>query len=277
MLAVSAIALAAALAGAHPSDMAPPAGKAPAVVTITATDFAFQAPDTLEAGATTFRLANMGKEMHHAFLIRLEQGKTPRDLAEAMKGGDGPFPTWAVPMGGPNTSAPGSGLATEATVDLVPGRYLMLCVIPSPDGVPHLAKGMSKEFVVVPAKGETAKAPAPTLTMRLTDYAFELSKPLTAGRHVIRVVNEAEQPHEVVIARLAPGKTAADLAAWVEKQDGPPPAMPVGGTVGMAKGVVNDVPLEVAPGEYALLCFIPDAKDGKPHVAHGMLTQLSVK
>ena len=30
------------------------------------------------------------------------------------------------------------------------------------------------------------------------------------------------------------------------------------------------------PGRYALLCFIPDAKDGKPHFVHGMAKEITV-
>ena len=30
------------------------------------------------------------------------------------------------------------------------------------------------------------------------------------------------------------------------------------------------------PGSYALICFVPDAKDGKPHAMHGMLKTLTV-
>ena len=28
---------------------------------------------------------------------------------------------------------------------------------------------------------------------------------------------------------------------------------------------------------YALICFYPDAKDGKPHVMHGMLKEITVR
>jgi hypothetical protein len=34
--------------------------------------------------------------------------------------------------------------------------------------------------------------------------------------------------------------------------------------------------MEFTPGEYGMLCFIPDAKDGKPHIAHGMMKQFTV-
>ena len=42
--------------------------------------------------------------------------------------------------------------------------------------------------------------------MKLTDYNFTLSKPLTPGKHTILVENAGPQPHEVVVA--APGGMA---------------------------------------------------------------------
>ena len=40
--------------------------------------------------------------------------------------------------------------------------------------------------------------------------------------------------------------------------------------------ILKGVELELQAGEYALLCFIPDARDGAPHVAHGMIEQITV-
>jgi hypothetical protein len=114
------------------------------------------------------------------------------------------------------------------------------------------------------------------IEMKLTDYAFVLSTPLTAGSHVVRVVNDAQQTHEVQVVRLAPGKTAMDVAKWIDKQQGPPPGEPLSGVSGLGVGMSASFPLTLTPGEYALLCFVPDAKDGKPHVAHGMLQQIKV-
>ena len=252
---------------------------------VEASDYAFTMPDSVAAGRTRIRLVNKGKEMHHMYIVRLEGGKKLADLFAAMQhsaanaapGMHGALPAWTRDMGGPNTPIPGG--ESGAIVDLAPGTYAVLCVIPSPDGKPHVMKGMAKELTVVAGRpAHLVDAPAPTVTMTLTDYAFELDKPLTAGQHTIRVVNEAAtQSHEVLIARLAPGKTAHDLLAWVEKMDGPPPGMPLGGTVGLAKGVENLIPVNLEPGEYALLCFLPDHKDGKPHVAHGMFRQITVK
>jgi hypothetical protein len=104
-----------------------------------------------------------------------------------------------------------------------------------------------------------------------------VSKQPTAGRHIIRFTKSAAQSHEAVFLKLAPGKTPMDLVAWLEKQEGPPPAAPYGGITGIAKGVENTVEITFEPGEYGLICFVPDHEDGKPHFAHGMVQQFAVR
>ena len=245
------------------------------VITVTARDFAFEAPDTIAAGPTTIRLVNRGPDLHHVALVRLGSHTADEYLKAVQKGAP---PAWATDVGGPNTPAPGK--EASATVTLAPGNHLIVCWIPAPDGVPHIMKGMVKPVTVVGAQEAkampAAAAPAPAVTVSLTDYTFTLSKPLVAGTQTIRVRNDATQPHEILLARLAPGKSAADLVAWIEKPQGPPPGEPIGGTTGMAKGVVNDVTVTLTPGEYAFICFLPDAKDGKPHVLHGMIQQVTI-
>jgi len=161
--------------------------------------------------------------------------------------------------------------------DLAPGEYAIICMIPSPDGVPHVMKGMIRALTVLPPTGAVAALPAADVTVRMLDYTWEITPALSAGKHVLRVENVAEQSHEIFIAMLNPGKTAMDLATWAEKPVGPPPGTPVGGTTAMAKGGVLLIPVDLAPGEYGIYCFIPDAKDGKPHLAHGMIRQITVQ
>ena len=245
----------------------------PNVLTVKTRDYAFDAPDTAHAGLTTIRLVtNPGREIHQVGLIRLDSAKTPAEFFNATRT-PGPMPAWAVEVAGVNPPAPGQ--TAEATITLEPGNYLLVCLVPSPDGVPHIAKGMSRPLVVTGGTVATAALPA-DVEIRLTDYAFGISTPLTAGAHVVSVVNDAQQTHEVQVVRLAPGKTAADVAAWVEKMDGPPPGEPLSGVAGLGAGESATFPLTLTPGDYALLCFVPDAKDGKPHVAHGMMQQFKV-
>jgi len=244
----------------------------PRVLRIAAHDFAFTMPDSLPAGTYTIEMTNDGRELHHAIVVRLDQGKRLADLHAAMK--DGPPPTWASFLGGPMGPEPGSAPAA-VTMRLDAGRYALVCLVPSADGVPHVAKGMAKEFVVVGATGRDALPKADTeLTLR--DYVFAFSRPLRTGRQVVQVTVPQGQPHEIVVMKLASGKSPMDVATWLEKPVGPPPASLAGGMAPIQSGATAQFTLDLTPGEYALLCFVPDQKDGKPHVAHGMMQQVRV-
>jgi uncharacterized cupredoxin-like copper-binding protein len=256
------------------TEKAPEAPQAvvPATVHVTAADYSFQAPDTLTSGLTTFHLMNEGKELHHLVLVRLAPGQTAADLQKLSP--DAPPPPGVVMIGGPNFSAPGG--TAEATVDLKPGNYAMICLIPSSaDGKLHLMKGMIRGLTVT--EGTVAvQSPSPDLTIKLSDYSFESSGPLTAGHHVIRVENTAAQMHELVFVKLEAGKTQQQLMEWIEKPMGPPPAVPLNGVSPLSMGEANFVTVDLTPGEYAFICFVSDAKDGKPHFMHGMTKAITV-
>src|SRR5688572_27392355 len=99
--------LLAALAACTKPDSAPPdtTAAAPAtapVVQITAKDFAFVAPDTIDAGMTTLEMLNEGPGIHHVFLVKLAEGKSVQDLdaaLKAMKPGE-KTPDWISDAGG---------------------------------------------------------------------------------------------------------------------------------------------------------------------------------
>jgi hypothetical protein len=244
----------------------------PNVVRMKAHDFAYTLPDSLPSGLTTFEMTNDGRELHHAIFFRLEGGKRLADLAEAMKGGA--EPRWAVPIGGPEGPAPG-GVA-RATVNLRPGRYAVLCVIPSGDGVPHVMKGMAKEIVVTGKDAAKVDMPKPDTHIKLLDYGFELDRPLRAGKQLVQVSVAPGQPHEIALIKLMPGKTWQEFVHWVEKPAGPPPADFIGGIAPMVGEHDAQFPLDLTPGDYVLICFVPDAKDKKPHFLHGMVKQVKV-
>ncbi|MDF3053842.1 MAG: hypothetical protein K0S19_1947, partial [Geminicoccaceae bacterium] len=228
------------------------AAAAPATVTVTAKDFAFEAPAQIPAGAVTLELKNQGTEVHQAMLVKLDQGKTAKDVVAAMKQ-HGPPPAWMKWVGGPNAAAPGGQV--NATSVLEPGHYAYLCVIPSPDGVPHLAKGMVRTFEVTSApSGAAQKLPETDVTVRLKDYDFEFSQPLAAGKQRIMVENTGPQVHELVMIKLAPGKTVQDFASWAETMKGPPPAMPVGGVGALENGMRASFTTDLTAGDYGLIC-----------------------
>jgi hypothetical protein len=260
--------------GTSPATATEPPKAAPATVTVTATDFRFDAPATAPAGAVTIHLINHGKELHQVQLVKLEDGKTAADFAKALQT-PGPPPSWIKFVGGPNGIAPGQ--EARATSVLAPGSYMYLCFIPSQDGVMHAAKGMVRPFEVTATSGAMAEAPAADVTITLTDYAFDSSQPLTARAHTILVKYAGPQAHEIVLLRLPPGKKAEDFGRWAETgMKGPPPAEPLGGVGFLDKGSEGSFTADLTPGDYGFICFVPDAKDGKPHLAHGMMKTITV-
>ncbi len=276
-------------AGDH-TDRTEPA--APPVVTLTATEYAFEAPDTIVAGFTTFLVRNRGEELHYAHIVRLETGRAVQEFidayAEAIRT-SGPRPTWMTRFGGPGGAAPGD--SSSATQYLEPGDYVWICPIEDSDGTPHFAKGEVQPFVVRAAGPNAADQAAPEASMviRLLDYTFALETPLRAGRHVIRVENAGTEPHDVALLKLAPGKTLEDVRIWLDPErerrtgqrgdQGPPLASLVSGSAGgiavIAPGMEAFFEAELTPGEYLLVCFTT-APDGRSHIEHGMIQQIRV-
>jgi hypothetical protein len=176
-------------------------------------------------------------------------------------------------MGGPN--APDPGKEANATMTLEPGNYALICFVDI-GGPPHFAKGMVRPLRVVPAKATQPK-PKADVTMSLVDYNFKLSSPIRSGTRTIRVHNAANQHHEIELIQLNQGITLGEFMKWMEKMEGPPPGQAIGGIAGMEPGMTQYFTASFTPGNYVLLCFLPDAKDGKPHFVHGMSQQITVK
>ena len=144
-------------------------------VSVTGSDFAFEAPDTVEAGLVTWQFTNTGQQPHHLQVTRLEQGKTPADLQQFLSqppGPDNPFPDWLVFVGGVGLIEPGD--AGSVTAPLSSGSYFLLCFFPDlADGVPHFAKGMMKPLQVTGDVGQPKPSQA-AATINLKDFAFEM-------------------------------------------------------------------------------------------------------
>lgn len=253
------------------------AGSAPSsVIAVHGRDFAFDAPATIPAGKITLDFINDGLALHQAQLVRIDSGRTVADLQAALAQA-GHLPGWVVYVGGPNAVDP--GLTGNATLNLPAGNYALICVVSVPDGVPHYAKGMIRAITVsgTGSAATTVSVPAADVILTLNNFAFALSKPLIAGMHTFEVRNPDRQPHEVELIRLAPGKTMADMLAWLRKPIGPPPRQALGGEAIVApSGASTYFTATLAPGQYAFLCFVPDATDGRPHFMHGMVLPFTI-
>lgn len=251
-----------------PAAEAPPS--ASNEVRFVAHDFSFEGPDTVSAGMTRLVLANQGQTWHHLQLIKLEDGMTMEAFQAAlaqMQPGTPP-PPWLIEAGGVNP--PETGKETTATLMLEPGEYAVVCLVDTPDRVPHVMKGMIASLTVVDSDRPSAPAPESDLTVTLVDYGFSFSQEPTAGSHTIRVVNSGPQAHEIALFKLLPGKTMDDMVAWAQTYEGPAPMTSEGGVPGIEPGQEALFDVELTPGQWVALCFVPDEQDGAPHLAHGM-------
>jgi hypothetical protein len=264
----------------------------PNLVSLSSTEYAFQAPDTIPAGWTTLRLANRGQEIHYGHIVRLDSGKTVPELvdayAEAIRT-SGPRPKWVTRFGGPGGAAPGD--SSSVTQYLEPGSYVWICPIEDNSGTPHFSKGEFKPFVIRAGDGvvaDSAARPEATMLVRLMDFSFALDSAVPAGRHTVRVENAGVEPHDLVLMKLAPGTTVADLMSVMNperaRRPGQAEALPpspeslprgAGGIAAIAPGMESFFETNLTPGDYVMLCMAT-APDGRSHIEHGMVKQFRI-
>ncbi len=52
--------------------------------------------------------------------------------------------------------------------------------------------------------------------------------------------------------------------------------IPAGGPNAAAPGSSSALTMVMEPGNVAIVCFLADAKDGKPHFVHGIIQQVKI-
>ena len=131
----------------------------------------------------------------------------------------------------------------------------------------------------------TGKAPkVPTIkALHAVDFS---GRPASIPRYgLLGFANKSTDNHFVEVALLKKGKTIDDLAAWVEAakqgEDTGPPLLNEAHAV--ESGIVSpghrmSFAYHLPPGDYAVLCWWPDADmGGMPHVFMGMYRSITVR
>ena len=107
------------------------------------------------------------------------------------------------------------------------------------------------------------------MSIRLMDYSFVFDAPPAAGQHTIRVYNAGGQGHDLVMLKLAPGKTLEDIrvslnperARRADQRDRPAAPLeslvsPAGGGIAAIRpGMEVFFTTMLTPGEYVLVCM----------------------
>ena len=169
---------------------------------------------------------------------------------------------------------------SNSTMNLEPGEYTVLCLIPDANGVPHAALGMARNLIVFAPPFRMADAPESDLTIDLVDFGFNVPEGITAGTHTAKITNSGAQDHEMVAVQLPPDKSIQDFLAAFEsgaELEGLPPGLSVGGIQPIAAGTEGYVDFDFTAGKYGLVCFVEDVSTGTPHFVLGMVTEFQVE
>lgn len=130
--------------------------------------------------------------------------------------------------------------------------------------------------------GAGERGPANRVSIEMRDYAFDVSGSVEAGAATLAVKNSGKELHMAAFTRLKAGKTLADVQAAAESEDETAfgevfeqdPDTP--GTF-LSPGQSEELTVSsLRAGTYAILCFLPTAGEGVPHLAKGMLNTLKV-
>ena len=247
-------------------------------VAVTAKDFAFDLPPSIPAGVVNITLTNSGKEEHQAQLAKIADGKTMQEVVAALAKQDSATALSIITfVGGPTGVAPGGTQTISA--NLAPGNYMAICFVTSDDGVPHFAKGMVAAFTVTGA-ASGAQLPPASASLTLQDFSFVGVDTLPTGPQVVAVTNKGPQPHEATIVKLDAGVTADQARSQMAAVTGPATTVPsrdIGGSAAIAANSTANVTINLPPGNYAFVCYVPDPASGKGHFQLGMIGALTVK
>jgi len=233
-------------------------------------------PGSVPAGPVTVELTNTGKAFHEAQFIRLDPGHTADEALRAIATEGAPSPAWIHAAGGTGPAPPGG--SSSATQRLRPGNYMVY-------DAPFMNEGQGVKFGVATVKvdGQAAGGALPKATAKVEayEYGFRVSG-LRTGNNTIEYSNIGEEPHHLIAAPYKSGATlAAVRRAFTRERSGAEPPLDFEHTSYTARidggtKQITELDLE-KPGKYALLCFVSDREGGPPHVAQGMITEITVR
>lgn len=110
--------------------------------------------------------------------------------------------------------------------------------------------------------------PAPDIVVTMKDYTWTFSRPITAGRHVLRITNAGAAIHELKFRRVLPGFTTAESIAWTPASGAPPADVDLASVTAVKPGVSVITTIDLPPGDYTLWCVLQRK--------HGMVQSLHV-
>lgn len=228
-------------------------------------------PDSIQAGVAEITLTNEGKRPHSAQLVRTEgehdEAEVLEGLSSAMRGKA--FPEWFFAGGGTGSVGPGDSVTVTQAI-LPESSYWV--VDDEVSGKPEVVALGTTEAGDAPAEIE----PTQNLVTAI-DFGFE-AETLTAGEP-ITFDNAGEQPHHMIAVPILGDATMDEVVEFFETEKGQPPVdFEAGEFTSVLEGGTSQVSsASLDAGRYALACFISNREGGPPHVALGMVDEVTVE
>lgn len=278
-----------------------PAAAQPTTLSITTSDlgegrFNTEAPGSIKGGLVKVAFKNAGMMPHEAQLLRVDEGHTVAEAVEIIDSEDDKTPEWIHGAGGVGLTPPGQ--QGTAFINLPAGNYGVISLGGGgpEEGPSPATRGALAEFEVT--EGQPGELPQTSASIVAEDdgehgeagkgedageheHGFETTG-LKAGRNMVLFDNGSDELHHAVMAPIL-GDTTLEEVEEAFASEGPPEGPP---PVDFENAVITSVldgktkevtELELRAGRYALLCFLSDREGGKPHVAEGMLEEVTVR
>ena len=157
------------------------------------------------------------------------------------------------------------------------GNYFVTLAGPPTDGPPLMAA-----FTVTAASTDEA-LPTADVEVEMLDFSFAMPDELAAGPQLWHIANGGAQSHHLLIWQRDEGLSHEEFLAGFlgdTPSNGSPPIQWVTGWAATSPGEGGWLELDLAPGEYEIVSFLPDFSETpwvKSQLEQGMHLLLTVK
>jgi hypothetical protein len=241
-------------------------------------DTAIAVPSTIKGGAVDLTLDNTANQApHSAQLIQIGEGHTYAE-ASAIINSERPLPVpdWIRAYGGIGNVEPGQ--TGTATVKLDEGHYAV---------EDDAGEGGAKPYTEFDVNDENdadlpdtdAKVTAATTGEKDPEYEWQTDG-LKAGANTITFDAQGKEALHVIAAFPIKGNATIDQVGQELDSNGPPTSIDFehGASTSVLDGGKTQVAtLNLRPGRYAFICFLPDRDEpNKPHYKQGLLKEVTI-
>ena len=248
-------------------------------LTVIATEDSYTVSESaITAGRYLVHLINQAPAELYAAFLQLPDDVTIDDFSALLTDPETTQPPdWYYSTFSPGGISATQGEESWVVIDLPAGAYAVHSDTPE-SGLPAAGIQVTGELPTdLPAPSAQAK-------VDMVEMMFHLDPPIVAGAQILEVTNSGEQMHFFTLASVPAGTTVEDFMSLAASFSGTPTdsslsfeaIQPYFDTSNQSPGTTAWAALDIVPGTYLALCFVPDPATGTPHAMLGMVNVLEI-